>query len=189
MRSARRTTFIHSMTVASAGLSVPKPSPGGSDPNRTKFTYYAGVSRLAETAAPNTKNVSHRITAVIDMPAGGEGVISQREACLLALRCTFRTASSSTTTTGSSANARISSRTSRFRSASLTVDDGVRLRRRRARKRRRGSHRNQRQGGGPGPDCQYRPWSLRHRHVRRGSDTGSPVSNTYQAAVSVHRND
>ncbi len=54
---------------------VPKPSPGGSDPKRTKFTYYGGASRLAETAAPNTKNVSHRITAQIDMPAGGEGVI------------------------------------------------------------------------------------------------------------------
>ena len=59
-----------------ARLSVPKPSPGGSDPNRTKFTYFAGASRLAETAAPNTKNRSHRISAVIDMPdSGGEGVI------------------------------------------------------------------------------------------------------------------
>ena len=59
-----------------ARLSVPKPSPGGSDPNRTKFTYYANASRLPETAAPNTKNRSHRITAVIEMPAkGGEGVI------------------------------------------------------------------------------------------------------------------
>ena len=60
----------------SARLSVPKPSPGGSDPNRKKFTYFAGVSRLAETAAPNTKNRSHRISAVIEMPnTGGEGVI------------------------------------------------------------------------------------------------------------------
>lgn len=59
-----------------ARLTVQKPSPGGSDPNRTKFTYYAGVSRLPETAAPNTKNCSHRITAVIEMPKdGGEGVI------------------------------------------------------------------------------------------------------------------
>ena len=58
-----------------ARAAVPKPSPGGSDPNRTQFTYYGGASRLAETAAPNTKNVSHRITAHIDMPAGGEGVI------------------------------------------------------------------------------------------------------------------
>jgi arylsulfatase A-like enzyme len=57
-------------------LSVPKPSPGGSDPKRTKFTYYANASRLPETAAPNTKNRSHRITAVIEMPPkGGEGVI------------------------------------------------------------------------------------------------------------------
>jgi arylsulfatase len=59
-----------------ARLAVPKPSPGGADPNRTRFTYYAGVSRLPETAAPNTKNRSHRITAVIEMPKkGGEGVI------------------------------------------------------------------------------------------------------------------
>lgn len=57
-------------------LAVPKPSPGGSDPNRTHFTYYAGASRLAETAAPNTKNRSHRITADIELPEkGGEGVI------------------------------------------------------------------------------------------------------------------
>ena len=59
-----------------ARAAVPKPPPGGSDPNRTKFTYYAGVSRLPETAAPNTKNRSHRISAVIEMPAtGGDGVI------------------------------------------------------------------------------------------------------------------
>jgi arylsulfatase len=60
----------------SARIAEPKPSPGGADPNRTKFTYYAGASRLPETAAPNTKNRSHRITAVIEMPEkGGEGVI------------------------------------------------------------------------------------------------------------------
>jgi len=54
----------------------PRPSPGGGDPNRRKFTYFAGVSRLPETAAPNTKNCSHRISAVIEMPKkGGEGVI------------------------------------------------------------------------------------------------------------------
>jgi hypothetical protein len=57
-------------------LAVPKPPPGGADPNRTKFTYYAEVTRLPETAVPNTKNRSHRITAVIEMPKkGGEGVI------------------------------------------------------------------------------------------------------------------
>jgi arylsulfatase len=43
---------------------------------RTEFTYYAGVSRVAETSAPNTKNRSHTITAYIDMPAdGGDGVL------------------------------------------------------------------------------------------------------------------
>jgi arylsulfatase len=53
-----------------------KPSPGGSDPNRTKFTYHAGAVRLAETAAANTKNRSHTIEADITMPKeGGEGVL------------------------------------------------------------------------------------------------------------------
>jgi arylsulfatase A-like enzyme len=60
----------------SGRLAVPKPPPGGADPNRTKFTYYEGVSRLPETAAPNTKNRSHRIVAKIELPKkGGEGVI------------------------------------------------------------------------------------------------------------------
>jgi len=59
-----------------ARLAVPKPPPGGSDPKRTKFTYFEGASRLPENAAPNTKNRSHRITAVIEMPKrGGDGVI------------------------------------------------------------------------------------------------------------------
>jgi arylsulfatase len=59
-----------------ARLSVPKPSPGGADPKRTTFTYYPGAFRLPETASPNTKNRSHRITAVINMPEkGGDGVI------------------------------------------------------------------------------------------------------------------
>jgi arylsulfatase A-like enzyme len=59
-----------------ARLLVPKPAPGGSDPNRKHFTYYAGAVRLAETAAPNTKNKSHTIAAEIVMPmSGGEGVI------------------------------------------------------------------------------------------------------------------
>ncbi len=57
-------------------LATPKPAPGGADPNRTHFTYFSGCSRLAETAAANTKNRSHRITAEIEMPtSGGEGVI------------------------------------------------------------------------------------------------------------------
>ena len=55
---------------------VPKPSPGGSDPKRTKFTYYSGAVRLAETAAANTKNRSHTIEVDITMPEkGGEGVL------------------------------------------------------------------------------------------------------------------
>lgn len=55
-------------------LAVPKPTP--SDPDRTHFTFYAGATRLPETASPNTKNKSHSITAEIEMPdEGGEGVI------------------------------------------------------------------------------------------------------------------
>jgi arylsulfatase len=55
---------------------IQKPSAGGSDPKRTHFTYYTGAVRLAETAAANTKNKSHTITADIVMPEqGGEGVI------------------------------------------------------------------------------------------------------------------
>src|SRR5262249_46026443 len=34
-----------------ARRAVPKPSPGGADPNRSKFSYYVGASRLPETAA------------------------------------------------------------------------------------------------------------------------------------------
>ena len=53
-----------------------KPSPGGSDPKRKHFTYYAGTTRLAETAAPNMKNKSHTITAEINIPDnGGDGVL------------------------------------------------------------------------------------------------------------------
>jgi arylsulfatase len=42
---------------------VPKPPPQGSDPTATRFTYYAGATRLPETAAPAIKNRSWTITA------------------------------------------------------------------------------------------------------------------------------
>lgn len=55
---------------------IAKPSPGGSDPKRTSFTYYPGATRLAETAAANTKNRSHTIEADITLlEKGGEGVL------------------------------------------------------------------------------------------------------------------
>ena len=57
----------------SARLAVPKPPPGGADPDRKHFTYYPGAVRLAETAAPNTKNRSHRIEVQIAKP--GDGVL------------------------------------------------------------------------------------------------------------------
>jgi arylsulfatase len=54
-------------------LAEPKPAPGGADPTRRKFTYYPGAVRLAETAAPNTKNRSHRIDVAIEKL--GDGVL------------------------------------------------------------------------------------------------------------------
>jgi arylsulfatase len=57
----------------SARISEPKPPPGGADPNRRHLVYYPGAIRLPETAAPNTTNRSHRITAHI--AERGEGVI------------------------------------------------------------------------------------------------------------------
>lgn len=52
-------------------LLIPKPSPG--DPNRRHFTYYQGAVRLSETAAPNTKNRSHRIE--VKIAEKGDGVL------------------------------------------------------------------------------------------------------------------
>jgi len=57
----------------SGRLTEPKPAPGGADPNRRRFTYFPGAVRLAETAAPNTKNRSHRIDVHIEQP--GDGVL------------------------------------------------------------------------------------------------------------------
>jgi arylsulfatase A-like enzyme len=43
---------------------------------RKDFTYYAGAVRIPESSAVNTKNVSHTITATIDVPKGGaDGVL------------------------------------------------------------------------------------------------------------------
>jgi len=57
----------------SGRLTEPKPPPGGADPNRRRFTYFPGAVRLAETAAPNTKNRSHRIDVTIEKK--GDGVL------------------------------------------------------------------------------------------------------------------
>ncbi|WP_210165268.1 arylsulfatase [Beijerinckia mobilis] len=48
-----------------ARLVTPKPRPPGSDPAATQFTYYAGATRLPETAAPPMKNRSWTLTADI----------------------------------------------------------------------------------------------------------------------------
>lgn len=43
---------------------------------RTEFTYYPGMVRIPEGSAPYFKNKSYRITADVDIPAGGaEGVL------------------------------------------------------------------------------------------------------------------
>jgi len=46
-----------------ARLASPKPNPGGV---RDHYVYYAGSTRLAETAAPNIKNRSHNISVDIE---------------------------------------------------------------------------------------------------------------------------
>ena len=43
---------------------------------RTEFTYYPGMVRIPEGSAPDFKNKSYRITADVDIPAGGaEGML------------------------------------------------------------------------------------------------------------------
>jgi arylsulfatase A-like enzyme len=43
---------------------------------RSEFTYYPGMTRIPEGSAPDLKNKSYRITADVDVPAGGaEGVL------------------------------------------------------------------------------------------------------------------
>ncbi|WP_206614479.1 sulfatase-like hydrolase/transferase [Chitinophaga barathri] len=46
-----------------ARILEPKPPPPGSNPEATEFTYYAGATRLPETASPAIKNRSWTITA------------------------------------------------------------------------------------------------------------------------------
>ena len=54
-------------------IAIPKPPPGGADPKRKHFIYYPGAVRLAETAAANTKNRSHRIE--VSIAKEGDGVL------------------------------------------------------------------------------------------------------------------
>lgn len=57
-------------------LLIPKPSPPGSDPKATTFTYYQGATRLSETSAPQMKNRSWTLTAnVKSQGAKSNGVI------------------------------------------------------------------------------------------------------------------
>jgi arylsulfatase A-like enzyme len=52
---------------------APVPAPGGA---QTSFVYHAGVQRIPTTSAPRIAGHAHRITADLDIPAGGaEGVI------------------------------------------------------------------------------------------------------------------
>ncbi|MHA7099068.1 arylsulfatase [Roseivirga pacifica] len=55
-------------------LSVPKPSPLG---DRKEFTFYEGATRIPETAAPNTKNKSWTMEALLETDANHkDGVIN-----------------------------------------------------------------------------------------------------------------
>ncbi|MBI1249529.1 sulfatase-like hydrolase/transferase [bacterium] len=54
----------------SARLAIPKPTAPGSDPNSSTFTYFAGATRIPETAAPPMKNRSWSMTA--DVRTEGE---------------------------------------------------------------------------------------------------------------------
>lgn len=57
-----------------ARLSVPKPSPLG---DRKSFTFYEGAIRIPETAAPNTKNKSWNMEAMVNTVEGKkDGVIN-----------------------------------------------------------------------------------------------------------------
>ena len=57
-----------------ARLAVPKPSPLG---DRKEFTYYEGAIRIPETAAPNTKNTSWTMEALVNTKRGmKDGVIN-----------------------------------------------------------------------------------------------------------------
>jgi arylsulfatase A-like enzyme len=49
----------------SARIAVPKPPVPGADPDRKTFTYSAGATRIAETAAPPMKNRSWTLTAKV----------------------------------------------------------------------------------------------------------------------------
>ncbi|MBP1838615.1 arylsulfatase [Formosa algae] len=58
----------------SARLAVPKPSPLG---DRKSFTFYEGATRIPETAAPNTKNTSWTMEAMLETtPKAKDGVIN-----------------------------------------------------------------------------------------------------------------
>lgn len=54
---------------------LPKPSVPGAVKGTTQYTYYAGATRLPETAAPPMKNRSWKLTAEIDNNADNSGVI------------------------------------------------------------------------------------------------------------------
>lgn len=57
-----------------ARLAVPKPSPLG---DRKSFTFYEGAIRIPETAAPNTKNKSWNMEAIVNTVSGKkDGVIN-----------------------------------------------------------------------------------------------------------------
>lgn len=67
---------------------------------RTEFTYYPGMARIPEGSAPDFKNKSYRITADVDIPAGGaEGMLLTQGAASMVWAYMSSKASLSFTTT------------------------------------------------------------------------------------------
>ena len=100
---------------------------------------YAGMNRLSENVALNTKNRSYPITAEVDIPGGGARRRDRRAGRPHRRLALYgRTASRPTSTTASACSVQ-RSRPTRPRRGQRTRCGGVRLRRRRHRPRRRGN--------------------------------------------------
>lgn len=143
-------------------LAVVKPSPGGADPNRTQFTYYPGAFRLAETAAPNTKNRSHRITAVIEIrkKAARSDPRRGRSFSRICFVCAGRQARLSLQLVRKGTHEPcFECAVARWK---VNGRDGVRLRRRWIRQGRHGHDRDRRQSGWQRTYREYRRRTVRH---------------------------
>ena len=173
-----------------ARIPEPRPSPGGGDPNRRKFTYYAGVSRLPETAAPNTKNCSHRISAVIEMPTTGRRRRDRggrrQVGGFCALRAGRQARLSLQLVRAGANESRVERAASRWE---IDGRGGIRLRRRRPRQGWRSGDRDRRQGGRPRAHRTHSRRAFRHRHLRHRIGHGLAGDRHLQTSVPIHGQD